>query len=229
MPRPPRIIQPGQPLHLIQRGNNRSVIFAAPADFAYYRRLMMKAANDAQCHIHAFVLMTNHVHFLATPAEASGPSRFMKMVSETYSRYFNHIHARSGTLWEGRYRSTPVDSVHYFFACSRYIELNPVRAAMITRPDDYRWSSFRQNADSAPKDLVTAHPLYRELGPTDHERRLAYRDMFNDTLETATLDAMRYAIAHSIKATGETRRATRAEAIRRTLRGSDAVQGITSV
>ena len=208
----------------MQRGNNRSVTFAAPEDFTYYRRLMMKAAVQAHCHIHAFVLMTNHVHLLATPDDAAGPARLMKTISETYARYFNHVHERTGTLWEGRYRSTPVDSVHYFFACSRYIELNPLRAAMVAHPADYQWSSFAQNAGSAEKDLVTPHPLYSELGRSDHERRLAYGGMFADALHVTTVEAIRYAIAHNLSGNRRALRTTRADAVRRALRGAVAGQ-----
>jgi REP-associated tyrosine transposase len=224
MPRPLRIITPGQPLHIVQRGNNRCITFSAAPEFGYYRQLLTKAAAQARCHIHAFVLMTNHVHLLATPADATGPSRLMKTVSETYARYFNHIHKRTGTLWEGRYRATGVDSVEYFFACSRYIELNPLRASLVTRLQDYRWSSFAQNADGAPKDLITAHPLYRDLAPTDHERRAVYRAMFDEALQPSTLDAIRYAIRHRTGPKKATTRMTRVEAVRRSLRGSEATR-----
>src|SRR5690348_140524 len=121
--RSPRFIQPGQPLHIMQRGNNRCVTFSRPGEFAFYLRLVSRVAKQTRCDVHAFVLMTNHVHLLVTPASKTGPSLLMKSVSEEYARYFNRMHRRTGTLWEGRYRSSPVDSDSYFFACSRYIEL----------------------------------------------------------------------------------------------------------
>jgi putative transposase len=199
MARPPRIIQPGQPLHIMQRGNNRCITFANPREFGFYQSLLFRAAADAQCAIHAFVLMSNHVHLLTTPASATGPACMMKVVSETYAKYYNGLHGRTGTLWEGRYRSITVDSDGYFFSCSRYIELNPLRAGLAGSPSRYRWSSYHQNAGPEQKTLVAAHPLYTKLGRTEAERRRAYRGMFDRPLDDEVLESIRFVMHHRPK------------------------------
>jgi putative transposase len=137
--------------------------------------------------------MTNHVHLLITATHASSPARMMQMLGRSYVRYFNDRHERTGTLWEGRYRSTLVDCERYFLTCSRYVESNPVRAGMVERPDLYRWSSFRCNADGAPDALVTPHPVYMALGKGVWTRRDAYRALFSSALDPDELDAIRRA------------------------------------
>lgn len=194
MPRPPRLVLPGQPLHLIQRGNNRSALFLAPVEFRRYQQVLEDAGDRASCAIHAFVLMTNHVHLLVTPETASGPARLMQSIGRRYVRWFNDRHQRTGTLWEGRYRSTVIDSDQYLLTCSRYIELNPVRAGMVARVEEYPWSSFRHNAYGAPETLVTAHPLYDALGSGPAERQMAYRALFTRPLECIAVDALRRGI-----------------------------------
>lgn len=220
VPRPPRFIQPGQPLHIVQRGNNRCAIFLDEHEFAFYLRLVARVAPRVRCKLHAFVLMTNHVHLLVTPADAAGPAGLMKSVSEEYARYFNHSHERTGTLWEGRYRSSAIDSPNYFFACSRYIELNPLRAGLSGHPADYPWSSFAQNAGAAPKGIVAEHPLYSELGRSEPARRAAYREMFDQPMEQAAVDAIRYVLWHRAKPRGRTAYNRRLEDAQRILRGA---------
>lgn len=193
MPRPPRLVLPGQPLHLIQRGNNRSTLFRSPEEYRRYQQVLQDASVRAACAIHAFVLMTNHVHLLVTPAAACGPARLMQAIGRQYVRWFNDRHQRTGTLWEGRYRSTLIDSDHYLLTCSRYIELNPVRAGLVERPEEYPWSSFRHNAYGAPNSLVTPHPLYDALGSAPEERQLAYRDLFTRPLATRAVENLRRA------------------------------------
>jgi len=199
MARGPRIILPDQPLHIMQRGNNRCSTFVNPRDFGLFLSLLRQAASDAQCAIHAFILMSNHVHLLTTPATTTGPSQMMKVVTETYAKYYNQLHGRTGTLWEGRYRSILVDSDEYFFSCSQYIELNPCRAGLAAHPRGYRWSSYHQNAGSAEKGLVVPHPLYTRLGNSDAERRAAYRDMFRLPLNTDVVDSIRFVMHHRPK------------------------------
>ena len=193
MPRMPRPIVPGQPLHLIQRGNNRTRSFADREDYACYLRVLRDAGKRAGCAIHAYVLMTNHVHLLVTPDTERGPARMMQWIGRGYVRYFNQRHGRTGTLWEGRFRSTLVDSDRYFLACSRYIDLNPVRAGIVADAASYRWSSFRCNARGSYDPLVTPHPAYRALGETGAARQAAYRAMCAVPLDAAVVDAIRHA------------------------------------
>ena len=164
MARLPRYVIPGQPQHIIQRGNNRQVIFAADADFQFFRDALIDAADNHGLAIHAYVWMTNHIHLLATPKEEDSISKVFQSVGRKYVQYFNYTYQRSGTLWEGRYRATVVDSERYLLTVMRYIELNPVRADMVAHPRDYAWSSYRRNADGeagANADWLTPHREYR--------------------------------------------------------------------
>lgn len=175
MPRQPRLDLPGIAMHLVQRGNNRQACFFADADYCRYLRTLQEAALEHRCRVHAYVLMTNHVHLLVTPSEARGVSLFMQFVGRRYVSYFNATYARSGTLWEGRFKSCLVDSDDYILACCRYIELNPVRAAMVCAPGDYRWSSYHANAMGRADPLVTPHECLVGLGPNAANRESAYR------------------------------------------------------
>jgi len=147
-------------------------------DFAVYLWALRSAAVTSGCAVHAYVLMTNHVHLLLTSADATGPSRLMQMLGRRYVRYFNHRYQRTGTLWEGRFRSTVVGTDDYFFACCRYIEENPRRAGLVDRCEDYSWSSFSHNACGDPDPVVTPHPLYAALATDDATRCDAYRRIF---------------------------------------------------
>lgn len=193
MPRIPRAILPGQPLHLVQRGNNRGPCFHDDQDRQRYLQALRDVSKRVGCAIHAYVLMTNHVHLLLTAADARSPARLMQAVGRRYVRSFNDRHGRSGTLWEGRYRSTLVDSEPYFLACSRYIEMNPVRAGMVARPERYRWSSFRCNAHGEPNPLVTPHPLYIALAANASRRQDSYARLFSAPLSPVIVDAIRHA------------------------------------
>lgn len=193
MARRGRYFLPDQPLHVIQRGNNRGAIFFADADYVCYRDWLAAAAEEYGCAIHAYVLMTNHVHLLATPRAADSLPRMMQSLGRRYVRHVNIGHRRTGTLWEGRYRAAPLDSDAYFLACCRYIELNPVRARMVARPGDYRWSSYRANAEGTADPLIVAHPLYQALGAAPAARQKAYRGLFREALDDAFLDAVRAA------------------------------------
>ena len=140
MPRRPRLNLASVPLHIIQRGNNRQVCFSCDEDSSAYLRWLAEYAKKFGMDIHAYVLMTNHVHLLATPQRENSLSKTLQAVGRQYVRYFNHSYRRSGTLWEGRYKSSLVQSERYLLECYRYIELNPVRAGMVDDPADYRWS-----------------------------------------------------------------------------------------
>lgn len=159
----------------------------------YYKRALGVAAGEVECAIHAYVVMSNHVHLLVTPQDAWGASKMMQMVGRRYVRYFNDRHARTGTLWEGRFRSALIDSISYLFACSRYIELNPVRAGIVTHPGAYRWSSYRPSTAGEPDALLTPHEWFNALGCTETERRSAYRAMFASHLDEATIAVIRRA------------------------------------
>lgn len=193
MARIPRPVFAGQPLHLIQRGNNRARIFVDTQDYARYKDVLRDTSQGADCAIHSYVLMPNHVHLLATPDHELAPAHMMQSIGRRYVRYFNERHARTGTLWEGRYRSTLIDCARYFFACSRYIELNPARAGMVKDPGAYRWSSFRGNAHGEPDSLITPHQLYLELGTGAADRERAYHGMFAGELDADDINAIRRA------------------------------------
>jgi putative transposase len=193
MARLPRFALPGQPQHVTQRGNNRSAFFVHAADYARFRRDLLAACYRHGCVVHAYVFMTNHIHLLMTPNSATGVSRAMQCVGSRYVHYFNRRYERTGALWEGRYRATPVDTDRYLFACYRYIERNPVRAGMVEDPQDYLWSSYRANALGARDALVSVHDRYRELACDDERRRRAYRALCGTDIDEPTLDAIRRA------------------------------------
>lgn len=191
MPRPPRFVIPGLPQHVIVRGNNRDPIFFAEEDYSTYLDWLRSAAIKHGCSIHAYVLMTNHVHILVTPSTERGLGKMVQMVGRYYVQYFNHRNRRTGTLWEGRYKASLVDSEKYLITCQRYIEMNPVRANMVEHPAEYPWSSYLINAGSKRSDLVTHHELYLQLGAAESERQLAYRALFNNRLQDKTLEEIR--------------------------------------
>ena len=174
MARLPRLTAPGFPHHIIQRGNNRQAIFMDAADFEFMLDLLTEQSKKFQVAVHAYVLMTNHFHLLATPDTVDGLPLMMQSVGRSYVRYFNHRHGRTGTLWEGRYRSTIVQSERYLLACMAYIDLNPVRAGMVAQPADYPWSSHAHSLGRRSDKLITPHALYWALGNTPFAREAAY-------------------------------------------------------
>jgi putative transposase len=194
LPRRPRIHLDGVPLHLVQRGHNRQPCFFAEADYWAYLNWLGEAARKAGCQIHAYALMTNHVHLLLTPADAQSVPRMMVALGRQYVPYINAAYQRSGTLWEGRYKSSLIQTEAYLLACMRYIELNPVRAGMCADPADYRWSSYRANALGETASWLTPHPLYATLGATDASRHAAYRTLFDQVLPDKTIDDIRLAL-----------------------------------
>lgn len=193
MARMPRVVVPGHPLHIVQRGNNRQACFFCDDDRRLYLEKLKDAADRHECRVHAYVLMTNHVHVLLTPEESHSTSRLLQAVGRSYVRYVNSLYGRSGTLWEGRYKSTLIDSERYLLTCSRYIELNPVRAGMVECPANYPWSSYRRNALGRRDPLVSPHSVYEQLGRVPEEREAAYRELFSAQVEEAELRAIRNA------------------------------------
>jgi len=190
MARLPRLTLPGYPHHVIQRGNNRQPIFAGDADYRYLLDLLEAHAREFKVAIHSYVLMGNHFHVLATPSTATGLPQLMQAVGRRYVRYFNERQARTGTLWEGRYRSTLVQAERYLLACMVYIDLNPVRAGIVEEPAHYPWSSHRHYAGLANDRLVTPHPLFWELGNTPFAREQAYGNLVGAGLSRAVQDAV---------------------------------------
>jgi len=193
MPRPRRVILPSIPLHIIQRGNNRIPCFAAHNDYLVYLDMLRECAFDCGCAVHAYVLMSNHVHLLLSPNDENGVSTMMQRLGGRYVLYFNRRHARTGTLWEGRFRASVVHDERYLMICHRYIELNPVRACMVDAPADYPWSSHRANAFGRQDSLLTPHSLYTRLGKGPATRQAAYRHLFSEALSNETLDQLRQA------------------------------------
>ncbi|HMM54541.1 MAG TPA: transposase [Candidatus Desulfobacillus sp.] len=193
MPRRARIVLPGVPLHVIQRGNNRQACFFADDDYRLYLDQLRLCAQRAGCAIHAYVLMTNHVHLLLTPHQADSASVMMKLLGQRYVQHVNRLYRRSGTLWEGRFRSCIVQDEAYLLGCSRYIELNPVRAGMVAAPSMYRWSSHRANALGETDGLTEPHPVYTALGNQAQNRQTAYRALFLETLDTGFVSDVRRA------------------------------------
>ena len=194
MARLPRFVIPGQPQHVIQRGNNRQAIFCTESDYHFYLEKLYEAAQKHRCDIHAYVLMTNHVHLLVTPQSEEGIGKMMQMLGRYYVQYFNYSYKRTGTLWEGRYKATVIDTEQYLLTCMRYIELNPVRAqGMVDHPSEYPWSSYRCNALGEAVRLVMAHQEYKHLGTTSEQRESAYRQLFHSHISDMTLEAIREA------------------------------------
>jgi len=176
MPRHPRLFLTGLPMHIVQRGHDRQPVFRDTQDFMYYFDNLSEAGETYDVSIHAYCLMTNHVHLLVSPGEPpDGISWFMRLLAARQTRYANRKLKRTGTLWEGRFKASPIDSSAYMLACYRYIELNPVRAGIVGRPSDYRWSSYRHHVGSDLVDWLDTHSEYEALGTTPETRQATYR------------------------------------------------------
>lgn len=194
MARLSRVCPVGIPQHVIQRGNNRQVCFAGEQDFAAYAGWLKNYSKKYQVDIHAWVLMTNHVHLLCTPRADNAVSHMMQSLGRQYVRYFNFSYKRTGTLWEGRFKSCLVQEEDYLLQLYRYIELNPVRAGMVEQPSDYVWSSYPINALGQASELCTPHFLYLALGNEPKERQASYRELFKHQIEGKFLEEMRNTI-----------------------------------
>jgi putative transposase len=203
MPRPKRICIPGLPHHVVQRGNNRHASFYHKDDYNKYLALLAEAATKHDVIVHAFVLMTNHVHLLTTPGCSTGLSLMMQDLGRRYVNYINKTYARTGTLWEGRFKCSVIDSERYCLACYRYIDLNPTRAGVVTYPADYRWSSYRHNAMGAVNSLLTPHHSYLQLGLTIQSRTAQYRELIAEVLDDEYLNKIRYGIKKGLPVGGD--------------------------
>jgi putative transposase len=196
MARLPRLTLPAYPHHIIQRGNNRQAIFASPADYQVLLDLLDENAKKFGVAIHAYVLMENHFHLLATPESIDSLPQMMQAVGRRYVRHFNQAQARTGTLWEGRYKSTLIQPDRYLLPCMAYIDLNPVRAGLVAQARDYGWSSHGHYIGLRSDRLITPHPLYWALGNTPFAREMAYADMVHagvsaDLQQALTQSALR--------------------------------------
>ena len=191
MGRPPRLSVPGVALHIVQRGVDRQACFRGDSDYLVYLSFLARLSARTNCAIHAYCLMTNHVHLLLTPIDADACATLMRELGQRYVPYFNRRYGRTGTLWEGRFRSCLVESASYVLACYRYIELNPVRAAMVATPLTYRWSSHTANAGARDDALITGHAEYDALGADTAARHAAYRGLFDTSDEPSFLTAVR--------------------------------------
>ncbi len=196
MARLPRLFVPGQPQHIIQRGNNRQIIFAAAADYEFFRDALVEAAGRFGLAIHSYVWMTNHIHLLASPLYVDSISKTLQSVGRRYVQYFNYTYKRTGTLWEGRYRATIVDSESYLLMLMHYIDMNPVRAGMVSHPREYDWSSYRRYAkgDAGANSVwLEPHQQYLALSTSQEDRCVAYKQLFKLTTPEDVLTTIREA------------------------------------
>lgn len=198
MPRQPRMYLPGVPFHVIQRGNNRGNCFFSDSDYKTYLDCLIDASRRYGLDVHAYVLMTNHVHLLVSPEREDSISRAMQSIGRRFVQHINRSYGRTGTLWEGRHRASPVDQDKYLFTCMRYIELNPVRANMVQTAGEYHWSSYLCNAHNVPSLLIRRHSLFEALGLDEESRVNAYRALFDKLPSNDDLSLIRRSVQLSM-------------------------------
>jgi putative transposase len=191
-----RIFIPQVPVHVIIRGNDRQSTFRGEGDLIYFHRCLAEMSVRHEVAVHAYVLMTNHVHLLVTGARSSALPRMVQALGRRYVGYFNYLHKRTGTLWEGRYKASLVQTERYMLTCQRYIELNPVRAGMVSHPGEYRWSSYAHHAQGRPDSVLTRHELVDALATEESRREEAYRGLFENDIDEYTLSKIRDAVNH---------------------------------
>ncbi|MFT5448558.1 MAG: putative transposase [Gammaproteobacteria bacterium] len=191
MPRPQRFQVAGVPQHVVQRGVNRQAVFFTDNDREFFLETLAESASWYDMHVHAYCLMTNHIHLLVTPVAHDALSHTMRRLGGLYAAFVNKRHGRTGSLWGGRFRSCLVDSERYFLVCQRYIELNPVRARIVDTPADYHWSSYGHNGLGVSSPLVTPHATYSGLGSTSEQRCANYRDLFAEVMGANELQSVR--------------------------------------
>ena len=191
MPRKPRFYLPGVPAHIVQRGHSREPVFFENEDYQAYLNWLKEASERYSVEIHAYVLMTNHIHILATPEKKNSISLMMQYIGRHYVPYINNTYGTSGSIWEGRYKSNIIHDEAYLLTCMRYIELNPVRADMVKSPGAYRWSSYQTNAGGKDNKLINSHPLYQALGRTRAKRLDAYKALFKAHIDNEELGIIR--------------------------------------
>lgn len=190
MVRVSRIVVPNQPHHIIQRGNDRQPIFCDEEDCRVFLQWLREASRQFKVSIHAYVLMGNHLHLLATPVDNTGLARMMQWIGRYYVPYFNRKYSRAGTLWQGRFKTSIIDSEQYFLKCSRYIEMNPVRAGLVGHPSAYQWSSYAHHVGDRADPLISDHMLYWAMGNTPFEREAAYREFLAQAIPQEEIDGL---------------------------------------
>ena len=188
---------------MVQWGHNREACFFADEDYLFYLHWLKEGSRKYGCAIHAYVLMTNHVHLLMTPARPDGISRLMQSLNRRYAQYVNRIYRRSGSVWEGRFKASLIQADEYLRTCYRYIELNPVRAGMVSDPGEYRWSSYRWHGLGRADEVVTDHALYLDIAGDEEERRAAYRGLFRVQLDEEALGEIRKVTNRGLPLGGE--------------------------
>lgn len=191
MPRKARFYIPGVPAHIIQRGNDRQAVFYEDENYQQYKKWLHEGAELHGCKIHAYVLMTNHVHLLVSSKAKESIGTMMQYLGRRYVPYINKTYQRSGTLWEGRYKSCLIEAEPYLLACMRYIEENPVRAGMVKRPSEYVWSSYGFNALGLDDEFIKPHSIYNGLARNLDDCRKAYRSLFSQSVPDLQLDEIR--------------------------------------
>jgi putative transposase len=194
MARTSRIVVPSVPHHVVQRGNDRQLVFRDEEDYQRFYGWLREASRQFKVAIHAYVFMGNHFHLLATPTDVSGLARMMQWIGRFYVPYFNRKYDRTGTLWQGRFRTALIESEAYFLACSRYIEMNPVRAGLADKPDDYRWSSYAHHVGDKADALIADHPIYWALGNTPFEREAIYKQFMAQVASREEIDGLRESV-----------------------------------
>ncbi len=195
MPRQARVVIPNCPHHVLQRGHNKQVVFAEKTDYAYYLNNLLEAKQLFGVQVYAYCLMTNHVHLLLSPGERTEHlGRFMKFIAGRQTRYVNKLEGRTGTLWEGRFKSSPVESEVYLLACCRYIERNPIRAKMVHVPSSYEWSSYQEKIGQRENRLIDPDPIYQSLGETSQLRQRRYREFVEQSEDEKEWSPIRQAI-----------------------------------
>ena len=193
MARQTRMYIPGIPTHVVQRGHNRNACFFTDEDYAYYKKGLAEALSRYGASLHAYCLMTNHIHLLLTPFYEDSIQRVFQHMGRQYAQHINQTYRRTGALREGRYKGSLICEDHYLLACYRYIELNPVNAALVAKPEEYCWSSYRANGCGEEDELITAHQNYRDLGTTTNERCITYRELFQTPLADKDIHDIRVA------------------------------------
>ncbi|ODS34516.1 MAG: hypothetical protein SCARUB_00393 [Candidatus Scalindua rubra] len=195
MPRTSRVVLPNHPHHIIQRGHNRQVVFVSDKDYNYYLENLKEWKYTLGCKIYAYCLMTNHIHLIVDPGKKiENLSLLMKRVSGRQTRYVNKLEKRSGTLWEGRYKSSPINKNEYLLACCRYVELNPVRAAIVNEPEKYKWSSYRYKVGMEDHYWLDLDQSYMDLGLTKKEREARYKEWVKDAIPDGECELIRKAV-----------------------------------
>jgi putative transposase len=190
MARLPRLVVPNQPHHVIQYGIDRQPVFRDTGDHVAFLAWLREAAKQFRVAIHAYVLMPDHLHLLATPSDDLGLGRMMQWIGRHYVPYFNQKYGRAGTLWQGRYKATVIDAERYLLACSAYMELNPVRAGLASSAEEYPWSSYRHHIGASPAPLIADHSLYWALGNTPFDREAAYKSLVEQGVAAETVEAI---------------------------------------